>query len=50
MALEPFQMEPSLDPETQYLVKQRHTRELDSAITDIEVQIQDLEVSGEPGQ
>lgn len=43
MALEPFQMEPSLDPETQYLVKRVETKELDSAIGDIEKQIQDLE-------
>ena len=44
MALEPFQMEPSLDPETQYLVKRGETKELDTAIVDIEKQIQELEV------
>lgn len=45
LAMEPFQMEPSLDPETQYLVKRMETKELDIAIGDIETQIQDLEVS-----
>ena len=44
MALEPFQMEPSLDPDTQYLVRRQQTKELDSAIGDIEQQIKDLEV------
>lgn len=44
MALEPFQMEPSLDPETQYLVRRQETKELDSAIGSIEQQIQELEV------
>lgn len=44
MALEPFQIEPSLDPDTQYLVRRQQTKELDSAIGDIEQQIQDLEV------
>ena len=43
MALEPFQMEPT-DPSTQYLVKRLQTKELDTAIIDIEGQIQDLEV------
>lgn len=45
MALEPFQVEPSLDPDQQYLVKRLQTKELDSAIGDIEKQIEDLEVS-----
>lgn len=44
VALEPFQMEPSLDPDTQYLVRRLETKELDSAIVNIEQQIQDLEV------
>lgn len=37
-------MEPSLDPDTQYLVRRLETKELDSAIVNIEQQIQDLEV------
>ena len=44
MALEPFQVEPSLDPDQQYLVKRAQTKELDSAIGDVEEQIQNLEV------
>lgn len=44
VALEPFQMEPSLDPGTQYLVRRVETKELDLAITDIEKQIEELEV------
>ncbi len=49
MALEPFQMEPSMDPGTQYLVKRVETKELDSAIGDIEEQIRDLEGRGRGG-
>ncbi len=35
-----------MNPGTQHLVKRVETKELDSAITDIEMQIQELEVRG----
>ena len=44
MALEPFEVDPTQDPGTQYLVKRTQTKELDSVIGDVEVQIQNLEV------
>ncbi len=43
-AMEPFQIEPSLDPDTQYLVPRFQTLELDDAIADINSQIEVLEV------
>ncbi len=45
LAMEPFQVEPSLDPDTQYLVPRFQTLELDDAISDLNCQIEDLEVS-----
>ena len=42
--MEPFQIEPSLDPDTQYLVPRFQTLELDDAIADINSQFEDLEV------
>ena len=43
-AMEPFQVEPSLDPDTQYLVPRFQTLELDDAIADLNSQIEVLEV------
>ena len=43
-AMEPFQVEPSLDPTTQYLVPRLETSELDGAITELNSQIQEVEV------
>ena len=47
-AMEPFQVEPSLDPGTQYLVPRMETLELDGAIADLNSQIGDLEVGTVP--
>ena len=43
-ALEPFTVEPGLDPNTAYMVPRPETQELDSAISLMESQIQDLNV------
>ncbi len=43
-AMEPFQLEPSMEPSTQHLVRRIETKELDSVITDLEKQMADLEV------
>ena len=43
-ALEPFTMEPDLDPRMLHLVPRPETQELDSAISRMETQLKDLEV------
>ena len=43
-ALEPFQVEPNLDPETQYLIPRMETSELDSVISELTEQIEEMEV------
>lgn len=44
VALEPFQVEPNLDPETQYLIPRQETSELDSVIEALTQKISDMEV------
>lgn len=44
-AMQPFAVEPTLDPGTLYLVPRPETKELDSAISKMETHIQHLKVT-----